>query len=677
MASLVVGTAGHIDHGKSALVRALTGVDPDRVGGDPVSVDRVSVDRVSVDRLKEEQRRGITIDLGFAHTRVGEVEIAFVDVPGHERFVRNMLAGAGGFDAVLLVVAADESVKPQTREHAAICRLLGLERGVIALTKSDLVDADTQAVVAREVRAFVAGTFLERAPLVPVSARTGAGLEAVRAELAQLAIGAHAIHVRETARLAVDRAFSAKGFGTVVTGTLVSGAIGDGDEIEVLPTRRRVRVRGVHVHNRAVARAVAPRRVAVNLGHVALDEVRRGVTLATAETLAVTRRLDVEIEMLDALPGVPPVRHGGRVRLHLATSEIGARLAIGATRAPGAADAWRAAGLGEVAVAIPPGGHAFARLRLDEAVAATRGDRFVLRAYSPATTVGGGVVLDPEPLDRGLRRAHALARFVAIGDRSGLALGRPPIAFLTDASARGITMGEVMRRAGVSRAEAVTALDAWSADGRGVRAADRLFDAAAVTVAETAIVMALTSAHRQEPGLAGVARETLRARLARDAAPGWFELVVGRLVARGLVTGSDRLALASHQATIEPGEASAKRTVEDALRRAGLTPPDAAALATVTTLAPALVDRTIGALVRERRLVRIGDLVFHPDPLGTLKTAVGRQAAAAREAGTTARLDVAAFKTQYGLTRKYAIPLLEWLDRERVTRRVGEGRIVL
>lgn len=681
MASLVVGTAGHIDHGKSALVRALTGVDPDRVGGDPVSVDRASGDRVSVDRLKEEQRRGITIDLGFAHTRVGDVEIAFVDVPGHERFVRNMLAGAGGFDAVLLVVAADESVKPQTREHAAICRLLGLERGVIALTKSDLVDTETQVVVAREVRAFVAGTFLERAPLVPVSARTGVGLEAVRAELAQLATGAHAIHVREAARLPVDRAFSAKGFGTIVTGTLVSGAIGEGDEIEVLPARRRVRVRGVHVHNRAVARAIAPRRVAVNLGHVALDEVRRGVTLATAETLAVTRRLDVEIELLDAVPGVPPVRHGGRVRLHLGTSEIGARLAIAATRAARAADAadtpWRAPGVGEVAVAIPPGGRAFARLRLDQAVAATRGDRFVLRAYSPATTIGGGVVLDPEPLDRGLRRVNTLGRFAAIGERSGLAAGRPPIAFLTDASARGITAGDVVRRAGVSRAEAGTALDAWSADGRGVRAADRLFDAAAVTGAETALVTALTAAHRQEPGLAGVVRETLRARLARDAAPGWFELVVGRLVARGLVAGSDRLSLASHQATIEPGDASARRTVEDALRRAGLTPPDAAALATVTTLAPVLVERAIAALVRERRLVRIGDLIFHPDSLGALKAAVGRQATAARAAGTTARLDVAAFKTQYGLTRKYAIPLLEWLDRERVTRRVGEGRIVL
>ncbi|HEY6358715.1 MAG TPA: SelB C-terminal domain-containing protein, partial [Vicinamibacterales bacterium] len=296
---------------------------------------------------------------------------------------------------------------------------------------------------------------------------------------------------------------------------------------------------------------------------------------------------------------------------------------------------------------------------------------------SPATTVGGGVVLDPEPLDRGLRRAHTLARFAAIGERSGLAAGCPPIAFLTDASTRGITAGDVIRRAGVSRAEAGAALDAWSADGRGVRAADRLFDAAAVTVAEAALVTALTSAHRQEPGLAGVARESLRARLARDAAPGWFELVVGRLVARGLVTGSERLSLASHQATIEPGDASARRTVEDALRRAGLTPPDAAALATVTTLSPALVDRAIGALVRERRLVRIGDLVFHSDPLGTLKAALGRQGAAAREAGTAARLDVAAFKTQYGLTRKYAIPLLEWLDRERVTRRVGESRIVL
>jgi selenocysteine-specific elongation factor len=673
MSSLVIGTAGHVDHGKSALVRALTGVDPDRADGDPVSVDRISVDR-----LKEEQRRGITIDLGFAHTRVGDVEIAFVDVPGHERFVRNMLAGAGGFDAVLLVVAADESVKPQTREHAAICRLLGLERGVIALTKSDLVDADVLATVAQEIRAFVAGTFLERAPVVPVSARTGAGLEAVRAELAQLANGSRAIHVRETARLAVDRAFSAKGFGTVVTGTLVSGAIGEGDEIEVLPSRNRVRVRGVHVHNRAVARAIAPRRVAVNLGHVAVGEVRRGVTLATPETLAVTRRLDVAIELLDALPGVPPVRHGGRVRLHLATSEIGARLAIGATRAPGSApDAWHAAGLGEPAVAIPAGGRAFARLRLDEAVAATRGDRFVLRAYSPATTIGGGVVLDPEPPARGLRRAHALARFVAIADPSEIAAARPPIAFLAEAAARGVTADDIVRRAGVSRAEADARLEAWSADGRGVRGADRLFDAAAVAAAETAVVAALTAAHRQEPDLDGVARESLRTRMSRAAAPAWFDLVVGRLAGRGLVTGRERLSLSSHQARIEPGETRTRHVVEEALRNAGLTPPDVAALATATALVPAVVDRAIAALVRERRLVRVGDLVFHADALATLKAAVGRQAAVGRAAGNPTRLDVAAFKSQFGLTRKYAIPLLEWLDRERVTRRVGESRIVL
>jgi len=673
MPSLVIGTAGHVDHGKSALVRALTGVDPDRPAG-----DLVSVDRISVDRLAEEQRRGITIDLGFAHTRVGDVEIAFVDVPGHERFVRNMLAGAGGFDAVLLVVAADESVKPQTREHAAICRLLGLERGVIALTKSDLVDADTQAAVAREVRAFVAGTFLERAPLVPVSARTGAGLEAVRAELAKLASGSRASHVRETTRLAVDRAFSAKGFGTVVTGTLVSGSVGEGDEVDVLPSGERVRVRGVHVHNRAVARAIAPRRVAVNLGHVALDEVRRGVTLATPDTLAVTRRLDVEIELLNALPGVPPVRHGGRVRLHLATSEIGARVAIGATRAPGVApDAWHAAGLGEPAVVIPAGGRAFACLRLDEAVAATRGDRFVLRAYSPATTIGGGVVLDPEPPPRGLRRAQTLARFVAIADPADLAAGRTPIAFLTEAGARGLTAGDVVRRAGVSRAEADAALDAWSADGRAVRAADRLFDAGAVAVAEAAVVAALTAAHRQEPDLAGVARESLRARLARDAAPAWFDLVLGRLAGRGIVTGSERLALATHRARTDPGEARTRHVVEAALRQAALTPPDLATLATATALPPALVDRAIAALVREHRLVRVGDLVFHGDALGALKTTVGQQAAAALAVGKPARLDVAAFKTQFGLTRKYAIPLLEWLDRERVTRRVGESRIVL
>ena len=468
MASIVIGTAGHVDHGKTALVRALTGEAGAAASGDEAALAARRGDRNALDRLKDEQHRGITIDLGFAHMRIGATEVAFVDVPGHERFVRNMLAGAGGFDAVLLVVAADESVKPQTREHLAICRLLGLERGLIALTKVDLADPETHALAALEVRELVAGTFLADAPIVPVSVRTLVGLDALRRALGALTVDPARRGVRrEAVRLPVDRGFSAKGFGTIVTGTLLTGAIAEGDELDVLPEGRRVRVRGLHVHHQAVPKAEAPRRVAVNLGQVGLEDVPRGVTLASPGSLAVSSRLDVRVDLL-ADRGA--VAHGRRVRLHLGTVEIGARVALCATRPrDGSAAVWRPAAVGEVAVAIPPGGSAMARLRLDQPTAATRGDRFVLRAGSPVTTIGGGVVLDPEPPARGLRRLPALPRFVRLSDEHG-GPGGPPLVFLQDAGGRGLTAADLARRAGLGRSAAATAPSTtWVADGQGRR----------------------------------------------------------------------------------------------------------------------------------------------------------------------------------------------------------------
>src|SRR5262245_60614256 len=276
-ASIVVGTAGDIAHGKSALVKALTGTDPDR--------------------LKEEQERGITIDLGFAHATIGAVDVGFVDVPGHERFVRNMLAGAGGIDAVLLVVAADESVKPQTREHFEICRLLGIERGLIVLTKSDLADPDMLDLAALDVRELVAGSFLEPAPIVPVSARTGAGLDALRAAIASIARTSVRPGRGDAVRLPIDRVFTVKGFGTVVTGTLVAGRVSENDELIALPDDRRVRIRGLQVHGQPVRTVESPHRVAVNLGSVDVHTLARGVTLATPASLPVTRRVDVHVEL--------------------------------------------------------------------------------------------------------------------------------------------------------------------------------------------------------------------------------------------------------------------------------------------------------------------------------------------------------------------------------------------
>ena len=338
---MVVGTAGHIDHGKSALVQALSGIDPDR--------------------LKEEKARGITIDLGFAHFEADGVTFALVDVPGHERFVKNMLAGASGIDYVLLVVAADESVMPQTREHFDICRLLGVTAGVVVLTKADLVDAETLELVRLEVRELVAGSPLARAPVVAVSSKTGAGLAALRAAMLDLARAAprrasDRFGEGAAVRLPVDRVFTVKGFGTVVTGTLVSGVIRENDELVLMPAGRPVKVRGLQVHGRGRASAGAGQRAAVNLGGVDLAEVARGDTLATPGTLEPTRRFDAVLQLL---PSARPLKHGARVRVHQGTSEVLARVALASRRRPGdgeaaALDGARAGGRG--LRARPPGG---------------------------------------------------------------------------------------------------------------------------------------------------------------------------------------------------------------------------------------------------------------------------------------------------------------------------------
>src|ERR1700693_2478025 len=300
---LIVGTAGHIDHGKSALVEALTGTHPDR--------------------LEEEKRRGITIDIGFAFLELEGVRLGFVDVPGHERFVRNMVAGGGGIDLVLLVVAGDESIKPQTREHFDICRLLGVRRGLIALTKSDLVDPDTLGLVQLEVEEFVRGSFLDGAPIVPVSARTGAGLEHLKQELRRVALNAPAKDATRHFRLPIDRSFAIKGFGTVVTGTLISGSVRVEGEAEVRPGGRRVRIRGIQSAGHAAERAVAGQRTALNLAGVEHGEVRRGMVLAPPGRFVPTRRLDAEVELL---PSARPIERHARVHFHAATAATTADL---------------------------------------------------------------------------------------------------------------------------------------------------------------------------------------------------------------------------------------------------------------------------------------------------------------------------------------------------------------
>lgn len=642
MNSLVVGTAGHIDHGKSTLVRALTGIDPDR--------------------LKEEKARGITIELGFAHTTIGDTRVAFVDVPGHERFVRTMLAGVGGIDCVLLIVAADESVMPQTREHFDICRLLRIPRGLVVLTKADLADADTRALVRADVAELVEGSFLEGAPVIEVSASSGEGLAVLRAAIAAQAASVSARPVAHAARLPIDRAFSMKGFGTVITGTLVSGRVHADEEMVLLPAARRVKVRGIQVHGAAAAEATAGQRTAINLGGVEVAQVDRGATLTVPGALSVTRRADA---VVDLVASAKALKHGARVRLHHGTAEVLGRVSI--------------AGDG---TELAAGGRAFVRLRLERPAVLTRGDRFILRAYSPPITIGGGVVLDPAPTRPGVRSADGLAALVAIDLDGKRPEADAVAAMVTAAGLAGLPREALVSRAGAAPS-AVPALLAGLAERGVVTAGDRVIAAAHLARAAAALVALVTAFHRAHPLSDGLPREEAREKVATfakaavdravDAAV--FEKIVADLKQAKTLVGADRLALATHTVAASGEDARLKAAIASAYQAAGLKPPDAATVQAAAGAPAVMVDKLTAVLIREKVLVRLDTLTFHAEALSALKDEIRGMKAAA--VGGKATVDVAAFKDKYGISRKFAIPLLEYLDRERVTRRAGDVRLVI
>lgn len=637
MKHIVVGTAGHIDHGKSTLVHALTGIDPDR--------------------LKEEKERGITIELGFAFTTIGDTRLAFVDVPGHERFVKTMLAGVGGIDCVMLIVAADESVMPQTREHFDICRLLRVRRGLVALTKTDLVDGETVELVKLEVRDLVKGSFLETAPIVAVSARTGAGLDELRGTLVDIAAQASARPLDAATRLPIDRAFSIQGFGTVITGTLVAGRVRLEDELALVPgPDRRVRVRGIQVHGQKRDEAVAGERTAVNLGGIEVADIARGQTLIAPGGLTITRRVDA---MLDLLGSAKKLKHGARVRFHHGTAEVLGRTSIAGT----------------TAAEIAPGSRAAVRLRLETPVAITRGDRFVVRAYSPAITIGGGEVLDPDPPRLGVRTAAAHDRFQALvlsDDRPDL---RAIVRMIQDTGPVGLPVEKLVPRAGLAPHAVSDAVARLEKAGAVRLATDRLIAADIVQERGERLLSLVAEFHKTQPLADGLPREEARERLFARAHPNVFALVLSDLAASNRLSVRDRLALPGHRLELSPEESRTRAALETAYKQSGLTPPDSAALASEKRLPPALVDKMTTLLVRQKVLARVDTLVFHADALRQLKADI--QALKAAAPGGRATVDVAMFKERYGITRKFAIPLLEWLDRERVTRRIGDTRIVL
>jgi selenocysteine-specific elongation factor len=648
MKSMVVGTAGHIDHGKSALVRALTGTDPDR--------------------LKEEQERGITIDLGFAHWQTPDVNVAFVDVPGHERFVRNMLAGVGGIDAVVLVVAADESVMPQTREHFEICRLLRVPTGLIALTKSDLVDGDTVELVRLEVRDLVAGSFLEQAPVLAVSSRTGDGLPALREALVALAIQADDGRRQGAARLPIDRVFTVRGFGTVVTGTLVSGKIAVDQELVVLPGGRLVKVRGIQVHGRSEPRADAGHRVALNLGGVEVNDLGRGETLVDRDAFDATRVVDAVVEVV---AGAKPLRHGTRVRFHQGTSEVLGRVALAApVSAPEGPF-----------VEVPPGSEAYVRLRLEKPAVLTRGDRYILRAYSPPTTIAGGEVLDPHPPRAGIRRPGSRARFErlyagrAVGGDRQKAEDRAIVAMAAEAGAVGLAVEALTSRAGLAPAARGATVSRLVAEGALWSAGPCLLVPPVVEGLKRDVLAMLAAHHRAEPLSEGVPREEVRERLFARAGDDVFDRVIAELAADGRIQARDRIAAAGHRVSMSADEQRAAAVIEQAMREAGLKPPDIVALKQATGLGSDVIDRVTKLLVRQKVLVKVDTLLFHEGALARLREDVTGLKWDAQ--GKVATIDVASFKDRFGISRKFAIPLLEYLDRERVTRRTGDVRVIV
>ena len=620
MRSIVIGTAGHIDHGKSALVRALTGTDPDR--------------------LKEERERGITIDLGFAHLDVGDVTLSFVDVPGHERFVKNMLAGAGGLDAVLLVVAADHAVMPQTREHFHICRLLNVPAGVIALSKVDLADPDTRDLAKSEIRELADRSFLAEAPIISVSSRTGEGLDALREALVALTSRTPVRRTDGPVRLPIDRAFSMRGFGAVVTGTLVSGSLSEDQTLVVMRcdgTALTTRVRGLQTHGRATRTAIAGQRVAVNLAGIDTQDAARGDTLCSADAFAHTLRIDVQLDLLE---DAPALTRGARVRFHQGTTEVLGR------------------------VTLSSAGHC-ARLRLEAPAVVTRGDRFILRGYSPVITIGGGVVLDPAPPRGALRTPKQFERLTG-SDEEAL------LAFIEERGEAGFDRRALFSRCGLSGQEAISRVEALVRAGSVAVAGDVLVTSGALLRLSTRLLEELEARHRENPKSEGIPREEVRERVFHRAPAAVFDAVLDRLASDGKIVARDRIAMAGHALSLSPEEVRARAALDEAYRRAHLTPLDTASVVRSLGMPAAVADSIIKLLVRERTLIKVDSLIFHSDALRVLKDDVRRM----KQEGAT-RVDVASFKERFGVTRKYAIPLLEYLDRERVTRRVGDERIVL
>ncbi|GFE56953.1 selenocysteine-specific translation elongation factor [Geobacter sp. AOG1] len=633
MKHLILGTAGHIDHGKTSLVKALTGID--------------------TDRLPEEKARGITIELGFAHLELpGDVQFGIVDVPGHERFVRTMVAGVGGMDLVMLVIAADEGIMPQTREHLDICRLLGVKKGLVALTKSDLVDPEWLGLVIEEVKEYLAGGFLEGAAILPVSSRTGAGLIELKAELARLAVDMEEKKSAGPFRLPVDRVFTVTGFGTVVTGTLLSGSITVGDEVELLPSGIRTRVRGVQSHGSKGEKGAAGQRVAVNLQGVEHTEVRRGDVVVSPDAFRTTRTVDA---MLVHLPSAPRnLKHRATLRLHSATYEVPAQVILLDRDT------------------LKPGESAFAQLRLEHPVLLLPGDPFVLRTFSPPATVGGGRVLDPAPARRRRRSTEALNLLNSLaGDDDRLKVNL----LVAQNLYSGITIQEIVTRSGLPLKQADAALAPLLSDGTLIQVVrePRIFlGKGAFADLQELLFGELERFLRDNPLREGIGKEELKGRLPKRSDPRFFGPLLALLEKDGkVVVERDLVKLPGRKGIPSTAQAEVQERIADLLRKGEMEPPTVRELADAAGCGEKDVLGHLNLLVREGRAVKVkSDLFYAPDPVAAIREKLIVYLKERKEITPTD------FRELTGLSRKFMIPLLEFFDGEKLTIRVGDKRVL-
>ncbi|HXX53803.1 MAG TPA: selenocysteine-specific translation elongation factor [Thermodesulfovibrionales bacterium] len=619
MRHVILGTAGHIDHGKSSLVKALTGIDPDR--------------------LKEEKERGITIDLGFADLSYPDgLTVGIVDVPGHERLVRNMLAGAGGIDLVLLVIAADEGIMPQSREHLAICNLLRIKSGLIALTKTDLVEKEWLELVKDEVRHFVKGSFLEDAEIIPVSSRTGENLDLIKERIRDVALRVEQKPVREIFRLPIDRVFTMKGFGTVVTGTVISGTLSLDDMVEIAPSQIHTKVRGLHSHGKSIGTAYAGQRVAINLQGVNKEDLRRGDVAVTPKVVSASRIMDAKIELLR---DIPALKSKSLVHLHITTSETIARIILYNRED------------------LRPGESCYCQLRLEEPVVALSGDRYIVRKFSPVITIGGGTILDPSPLRR--------VRKEALEDLDVLEQGSLPERIAVKVKKSGIKGMKALSLSGWVKAETPSIDESVSLlkkQGSLKQLGEILLHCDVYAALAKSTTETLHSFHKKNPLSPGMLKEELRAYL--KVSPEVWSTLLSSLemvaVDRDVVRMKDVIVASS-------AASQSSEKILQLLERARFQPPSKEELAESLKMDAKALGDLLKLMSKEGSVVRINDSLYLAD------TAFKELLSLLRGFFTKkATMTVAEFRDILDTTRKYALPFLEYLDSNKITLRVGDVR---